>query len=115
VRTVTGHQNNKYSINSEIVTDGEHSFIISGSEDKMVYIWGENGSMKSLPGHEDVVLSVAYENVSKCLVTGSTDGSLGVWRGIELDSVLNGKAMMMNDSSEVAVVGDAMVVTDDSC
>lgn len=76
--------NDKYSINSEVVTDGKSSFIISGSEDDNVYIWNENGRVKQLTGHNDVVLSVAYDAGSKCLVSGCTDGSLGVWRGIEL-------------------------------
>ena len=109
VRTLAGHLNNKYSINSEMVTDGERNFIISGSEDKQVCIWSENGSMRSLPGHEDVVLSVSYEAVSKCLVSGGTDGSLGVWRDIDLGADVSSSLATdaeVSCSSDVAIVGD---------
>lgn len=61
-RVYKGHQNSKYCIVSDFI-GGE--WMVSGSEDKKVYIWDLQGKniVQILEGHKDVVLSVSSKEL----------------------------------------------------
>jgi len=72
--------NEKYCLFSEFsVTGGK--YIISGSEDNMVYIWDLQSKkiVQKLEGHKDVVLAVASHPTENIIASGSLDKDVYLW------------------------------------
>lgn len=110
-RIYSGHVNEKYSINSKCISAGAEEFIISGSEDNLVYIWNtRDGRAGTLRGHEGVVLSVAYDATSNCLATGCTDGTVGMVRNIDFGAVI---ASASDSTERHENIGSEQMVVDD--
>ena len=55
--------------------------IISGSYDNTIKIWDANTGqcLKTLEGHSDDVISVAYSPDGKKIVSGSSDKTIKIW------------------------------------
>jgi WD40 repeat protein len=60
-----------------------NSFVCSGSEDSMIYIWdAENGDLlQKIAGHSGVVNSVRWTDCNGgMLLSASDDGTIRLWR-----------------------------------
>jgi len=74
LKTYVGHMNQKYCIFSTFsVTNGK--YIVSGSEDKCVYIWDLQARtvLQKLEGHRDTVLTVACHPTENKIASGALD------------------------------------------
>ncbi|XP_034846691.1 WD repeat-containing protein 5B [Mirounga leonina] len=83
LKTYTGHKNEKYCIFANFsVTGGK--WIVSGSEDNLVYIWNLQTKeiVQKLQGHTDVVISAAChptENIIASAALGN-DKTIKLWK-----------------------------------
>ena len=83
LKTYTGHKNEKYCIFANFsVTGGK--WIVSGSEDSLVYIWNLQTKeiVQKLSGHTDVVLSTACHPTENIIASASleNDKTIKLWR-----------------------------------
>ena len=82
-KTYTRHKNEKYSIFANFsVTGGK--WIVSGSEDNMVYIWNLQTKevVQKLQGHTDVVLCTACHPTENIIASAAleNDKTIKLWR-----------------------------------
>lgn len=82
LKTYVGHKNEKYCVFSTFsVTNGK--WIVSGSEDKCIYIWNLQTKeiVQKLDGHTDVVVSVACHPTQNIIASGALEGdrSIKIW------------------------------------
>ncbi|PKU65447.1 Protein Mut11 [Dendrobium catenatum] len=90
LKVYTGHVNKVYCITSTFsVTSGK--YIVSGSEDKFVYIWDLQGKniIQKLEGHKDTVISVSCHPTENKIASAGLDNdrTVKIWiqgRGIYL-------------------------------
>ena len=83
LKTYSGHKNEKYCVFANFsVTGGK--WIVSGSEDNMVYIWNLQTKeiVQKLTGHTDVVLSTACHPTENIIASASLEGdkTIKLWR-----------------------------------
>ena len=83
LKTYTGHKNEKYCVFANFsVTGGK--WIVSGSEDSLVYIWNLQTKeiVQKLSGHTDVVLSTACHPTENIIASASleNDKTIKLWR-----------------------------------
>uniref|UniRef100_M8B3K4 WDR5-like beta-propeller domain-containing protein n=1 Tax=Aegilops tauschii TaxID=37682 RepID=M8B3K4_AEGTA len=74
LKVYSGHVNRVYCIQSAFsVTNGK--YIVSGSEDKCVYIWDLQGKniLQKMEGHSDAVISVSCHPTENKIASGSLD------------------------------------------
>jgi COMPASS component SWD3 len=74
LKVYTGHVNSVYCVQSAFsVTNGK--YIVSGSEDKCVYIWDLQGRniLQKLEGHTDTVISVSCHPTENKIASGGLD------------------------------------------
>ncbi|KAG5178330.1 WD40-repeat-containing domain protein [Tribonema minus] len=88
MKTYKGHHNDKYSIFSAFcLTQGQH--IVSGSEDKKVYLWNINSRqvVQTLEAHADAVLAVSTHPTRDIMASGSLDKTVKLWehRSVDVD------------------------------
>jgi COMPASS component SWD3 len=84
LKTYSGHQNSKYCVFATFsVTKGK--YIVSGSEDNMVYLWDLRSRqiVQKLTGHTDMVLAVACHPSKSMIASGALDidKSVRIWVG----------------------------------
>lgn len=82
LKVYTGHVNRVYCITPTFsVTAGK--YIVSGSEDKCVWIWDLQGKnmLQKLEGHTDTVISVSCHPIENMIVSAGLDNdrTLRVW------------------------------------
>ncbi|KAF5191679.1 Wd repeat-containing protein, partial [Thalictrum thalictroides] len=82
LKTYTGHVNSKYCISSAFsVTNGK--YIVSGSEDHLVYLWDLQTKevIQKLEGHTDTVISVACHPSENMIASGALgkDQTVKIW------------------------------------
>ncbi|CAE6488278.1 unnamed protein product [Rhizoctonia solani] len=75
VRTFTGHDKGLACVEFKDDT------IISGSNDRKIKVWSASTGdcLHTLPGHELLVRALAYDSVSRRLVSASYDRTIKVW------------------------------------
>jgi COMPASS component SWD3 len=76
----SGHVNSVYCIQSAFsVTNGK--YIISGSEDRCVYIWEGRNILQKLEGHTDGVISVSCHPTENKIASGGleNDRTVRLW------------------------------------
>ncbi|XP_008294557.1 WD repeat-containing protein 5-like [Stegastes partitus] len=83
LKTYTGHKNEKYCIFANFsVTGGK--WIVSGSEDSMVYIWNLQTKeiVQKLQGHTDVVISTACHPTENLIASAAleNDKTIKLWK-----------------------------------
>jgi len=83
LKIYTGHKNEKYCIFANFsVTGGK--WIVSGSEDNMVYIWNLQTKeiVQKLQGHSDVVLCTACHPTENIIASAAleNDKTIKLWR-----------------------------------
>ncbi|KAM7415510.1 hypothetical protein PAMA_017830 [Pampus argenteus] len=83
LKTYTGHKNEKYCIFANFsVTGGK--WIVSGSEDSMVYIWNLQTKeiVQKLQGHTDVVISTACHPTENIIASAAleNDKTIKLWK-----------------------------------
>ncbi|KAG5455779.1 MAG: LOW QUALITY PROTEIN: WD40-repeat-containing domain protein [Olpidium bornovanus] len=78
-----GHRNCNYKVQS--CFNDSDSYVISGSEDREVYIWDllEGAIVRQLDGHNHVVISTAHHPKSAEMLTGAGDGEIRLWTARE--------------------------------
>ncbi|KAG6392547.1 hypothetical protein SASPL_146771 [Salvia splendens] len=72
LKTYTGHVNSKFCVSSTFsITNGK--YIVSGSEDNMVYLWELQSRkiVQKLEGHTDAVISVSCHPTENTIASGS--------------------------------------------
>lgn len=82
LKTYTGHVNSKFCISSTFsITNGK--YIVSGSEDNMVYLWELQSRkiVQKLEGHTDGVVSVSCHPTQNMIASGSlgNDKTVKIW------------------------------------
>ncbi|KAJ4821424.1 WD repeat-containing protein 5 [Rhynchospora pubera] len=82
LKVYTGHVNRVYCITSTFsVTNGK--YIVSGSEDKCVYIWDLQGKnvLQKLEGHNDTVISVSCHPTQNKIASAGLDNdrTIKIW------------------------------------
>lgn len=82
LKIYTGHVNKVYCIASAFsVTYGK--YIVSGSEDKCVYVWDLQGKnpLQKLEGHTDTVISVSCHPNENKIASAGLDGdrTVRIW------------------------------------
>ncbi|KAK8954507.1 hypothetical protein KSP39_PZI002344 [Platanthera zijinensis] len=82
LKVYTGHVNKVYCITSTFsVTSGK--YIVSGSEDNIVYIWDLQGKnvIQKLEGHRDTVISVSCHPIENKIASAGLDNdrSIKIW------------------------------------
>ncbi|XP_020695786.1 COMPASS-like H3K4 histone methylase component WDR5B [Dendrobium catenatum] len=82
LKVYTGHVNKVYCITSTFsVTSGK--YIVSGSEDKFVYIWDLQGKniIQKLEGHKDTVISVSCHPTENKIASAGLDNdrTVKIW------------------------------------
>ncbi|XP_020578435.1 COMPASS-like H3K4 histone methylase component WDR5B [Phalaenopsis equestris] len=82
LKVYTGHVNKVYCITSTFsVTSGK--YIVSGSEDKFVYIWDLQGKniIQKLEGHRDTVISVSCHPIENKIASAGLDNdrTVKIW------------------------------------
>ncbi|KAH0615464.1 hypothetical protein JD844_004741 [Phrynosoma platyrhinos] len=83
LKTYTGHKNEKYCIFANFsVTGGK--WIVSGSEDNLVYIWNLQTKeiVQKLQGHTDVVISTACHPTENIIASAAleNDKTIKLWK-----------------------------------
>lgn len=81
VRKFRGMKQSDYQINS-CFGGADEQFILSGSEDNLVYVFKRDSSVPilKLPGHTRIVSCVSWNPVyTDCFVSGSDDSSVRLW------------------------------------
>ncbi|XP_023376823.1 WD repeat-containing protein 5 [Pteropus vampyrus] len=83
LKTYTGHKNEKYCIFANFsVTGGK--WIVSGSEDSLVYIWNLQTKevVQKLQGHTDVVISTACHPTENIIASAAleNDKTIKLWK-----------------------------------
>uniref|UniRef100_A0A673I9X4 WD repeat-containing protein 5-like n=1 Tax=Sinocyclocheilus rhinocerous TaxID=307959 RepID=A0A673I9X4_9TELE len=83
LKTYTGHKNEKYCVFANFsVTGGK--WIVSGSEDNMVYIWNlqTREIVQKLQGHTDVVISTACHPTENIIASAAleNDKTIKLWK-----------------------------------
>lgn len=83
MKTYTGHKNEKYCIFANFsVTGGK--WIVSGSEDNLVYIWNLQTKeiVQKLQGHTDVVISTACHPTENIIASAAleNDKTIKLWK-----------------------------------
>ncbi|KAG6434969.1 hypothetical protein SASPL_106614 [Salvia splendens] len=83
MRLYTGHTNRVYCITPTFsVSSDSEKLIVSGSEDKCVYLWNLQGKMlQKLEGHTDTVISVACHPTVNMIISAGLekDKTVRVW------------------------------------
>lgn len=82
LKIYTGHANEVYCITSTFsVTNGK--YIVSGSEDKCVYLWDLQGKnmVQKIEGHSDAVISVTCHPTENKIASAGLDGdrTVRIW------------------------------------
>ena len=81
IKRYTGHLQKKYYIKSVFGGYGQ-SFVASGSEDALIYIWNRSTEvlLNKLSGHTSIVNCVAWSPTDpSLLISGSDDYTIKVW------------------------------------
>jgi COMPASS component SWD3 len=84
LRTYRGHANRRFCIFSSFSTTHTRGpFLVSGSEDKCVYLWGlqDRSFSQKLEGHTDTVLSVSCHPTERRIASGGSglDKTVRLW------------------------------------
>jgi COMPASS component SWD3 len=83
VKTYKGHKNEKYCIFSGIQTVNAKTFVFSGSEDHLVYVWDLQSRevVQKLSGHTDVVVALSCHPTLDIIATGALehDKTVKIW------------------------------------
>lgn len=76
----TGHKSANYKVESCLTNTDAH--VVSGSEDSCIYFWNlvEANLVHTLKGHSKMVTTLDYHASEVCLVSGSSDGTVKVWK-----------------------------------
>lgn len=83
LKTYTGHTNQKFCIFATFAVHGEDRWVVSGSEDKGVYIWDVQSKqvVQKLEGHGDTVVGVSahptMNMIASCSLAG--DPRIRIW------------------------------------
>ncbi|XP_044583703.1 WD repeat-containing protein 5-like [Cotesia glomerata] len=74
-KTYTGHTNEKYCLFASISVTGE-KWIVSGSEDNLVYIWNLQTKelVQKLEGHKDVIISTSCHPTRNIIASAALEG-----------------------------------------
>ena len=85
IKIYKGHVNSKFSLVNDFSLPDTRPLIVSGSEDKCVYLWDlqDMQLMQRLEGHKDVVNCVAAHPKKRMIVSGSFDKCIRVWENKE--------------------------------
>lgn len=82
LKTYTGHKNEKYCLFASFSVTGR-KWVVSGSEDNMVYIWNLQTKeiVQRLQGHTDVVISAACHPTKNIIASAAleNDKTIKVW------------------------------------
>ena len=85
LKSYIGHLNEQYCIAANFSVTA-NKWIVSGSEDKMVYIWDLQSRevVQKLSGHSDVVITTACHPTQNILASGAleNDKSVKMWRDL---------------------------------
>ena len=80
----TGHKNEKYCLFSCASITGNAVYIVSGSEDNLIYIWEVNSRqiVQKLSGHSDIVMTVDSHPKMNLIASGAleSDKTVKLWR-----------------------------------
>jgi len=81
LKSYKGHVNKRYSIFSAMYISQYGNMIVSGSDDKKVYLWDiKTGKLlKKLEGHSDSVLAVACNPNQFQIASGGRDNNVSIW------------------------------------
>ena len=85
-----GHLNKRYSIFSSLYISQFGSMIVSGSDDKKVFLWDiKSGKLlKKLEGHDDSVLAIACNPTKFQVASGGRDNNITLWN-LSYDNSVN--------------------------
>jgi len=77
----TNEENKTSEVNGKASTQGNYSFVISGSRDKSIKIWNaSNGQcIATLIGHDNWVRGLAFHHSGKYLYSCSDDKTVRIW------------------------------------
>jgi COMPASS component SWD3 len=83
IKIYRGHKNEKYCIFAGLITIKERPFVVSGSEDHLVYVWDlrTRQIVQRLSGHTDVVIAIACHPTRELIATGALeqDKTVKLW------------------------------------
>lgn len=84
LKTLRGHRNNKYCVFSTfVVTDRERKYVLSGSEDGLLYLWDlqTRQVVQRMEAHTDVVLAVDAHPSENIIASGALekDKTVKIW------------------------------------
>ena len=83
-----------------------NGFLLSGARDHTAKIWSlsERKCLTTLIGHADNVLAVAFVPNSDCVITGSVDKTLKLWRPTDEEEVRSALASVIAHDREINAI-----------
>ncbi|KAJ6644059.1 WD repeat-containing protein 5 [Pseudolycoriella hygida] len=81
IETYTGRKSEETALSANF-SSGGGEWIVSGSEDCMVYIWNTKKSefCQRLSGHTGLVVSAVFHPVENIIASASFDGTVKIWQ-----------------------------------